>query len=173
MRKLLLDQSMRKLFLNHSSNNSRSWRKFSLIFSNESFFQFEDILFESSDDADSLTTREDILESSSEKIILDHAFFVRFFSRMRSMHINLKEMQAMLWALKTWIHIFVEKKVTLYCDNQAMINDIRKLFIKNSTMKSLRVIITLLTLHDVLIKTVWISSKKNVLADYLSRAKWK
>jgi hypothetical protein len=117
MRKLSLDQSMRKLLLNHSSNNSRSWRKSFLIFSNESFFQFEDILFESSDNADSLTTREDILESSSEKITLDHAFFVRFSSRMRLMHINLKKMQAMLWALKTWIHIFVEKKIILYYDN--------------------------------------------------------
>jgi hypothetical protein len=117
MRKLSLDQSMRKLSLKYSSNNSRSWRKSSLIFSNESFFQFEDILFESSDDADSLTTRENTLKSNSEKITFDHAFFVRFFSRMRLMHINLKEMQAMLWTLKTWIHIFVEKKVTLYCDN--------------------------------------------------------
>jgi hypothetical protein len=97
MRKLSLNQLMRKLFLNHSSNNSRSWRKSSLIFSNESFFQFENIFFESSDDADSLTTRENTLELSSEKITLDHAFFVRFFSRMRSMHINFKEMQAMLW----------------------------------------------------------------------------
>jgi hypothetical protein len=172
MRKLFLDQLMRKLFLNHSSNNSRSWRKSSLIFSNESFFQFEDILFESLNDANSLTTREDILESSSKKIIFDHAFFVRFSSRMQLMHINLKEMQAMLWALKTWIHIFMKKKVTLYCDNQAVINDIRKLFIRDSTMKSLWVIVTLLTLHDVLMKTVWISSKKNVLADQLSRAKW-
>jgi hypothetical protein len=145
---------MRKLSLNYSSNNSRSWRKSFLIFSNESFFQFENILFESSNDADSLTTQENILESSSEKIIIDHVFFVRFFNQMRLMHINLKEMQAMLWALKTWIHIFVEKKVTLYYDNQAVINNIRKLFIRNSIMKSLRVIITLLTLHDVLMKTV-------------------
>jgi hypothetical protein len=120
-----------------------------------------------------LTTRENILESNSKKITLDHAFFVRFFSWMRLMHINLKEMQAMLWAFKTWIHIFVEKKVSLYCDNQVVINDIKKLFIKNSTIKSLRVIITFLTLHDVLIKTVWISSKKNVLANQLSRVKWK
>jgi hypothetical protein len=163
---------MRKLFLNHSSNNSRSWRKSSLIFSNESFFQFEDILFELSDNADFLTTREDILESNLEKITLDHAFFVRFSSRMRSMHINFKEMQAMLWALKTWIHIVVKKKVILYYDNQAVINDIKKLFIRDSIMKSLWVIITFLTLHDVLMKTVWISFKKNVLADQLSRAKW-
>jgi hypothetical protein len=173
MRKLLLDQLMKKLLLNHSSNNSRSWRKSSLIFSNESFFQFEDIFFESSDNADSLTTQENTLESNSEKITFDHAFFVRFFSRMRSMYINFKEMQAMLWTLKTWIHIFVEKKITLYCDNQAVINEIKKLFIRNSIIKSLRVIITLLTLHDVLTKTVWISFKKNVLANQLSRAKWK
>jgi hypothetical protein len=163
---------MRKLFLNHSSNNSRSWRKSSLIFSNESFFQFENIFFESSNDADSLTTRENILKSSSKKIIFDHAFLVRFFSRMQLMYINLKEMQAMLWVFKTWIHMFVEKKIILYCDNQAVINDIRKLFIRDSTMKSLRVIITFLTLHDVLMKTVWISFKKNVLTDQLSRAKW-
>jgi ribonuclease HI len=119
-----------------------------------------------------MTTSKNALESSLKKITLDHAFFVRFFSRMRSLHINLKEMQAMLWVLKTWIHTFAKKKVTLYSDNQVVVNDIKKLFIKDSTMKSLRVIITLLTLHDVLIKTVWISSKKNVLANQLFRAKW-
>jgi ribonuclease HI len=87
------------------------------------------------------------------------------------MHINFKEMQAVLWALKAWIHIFVGKKVTLYCDNQAVVNDIRKLSIRGSAMKPLRVIVTLLALHDVLMETVWISSKENVLADQLSRAK--
>jgi hypothetical protein len=162
----------RNILLNQSRNNSRSWKKSLLIFSSDSFFQLEDILFESSDDANSMTTSKNALESSWEEIIFDHAFFVRFFSRMRSLHINLKEMQAMLWALKTWIHTFAEEKVTLYCDNQVVVNDIRKLFIKDSTMKSLRVIITLLTLHDVLIETVWISSKKNVLANQLFRAKW-
>jgi hypothetical protein len=53
MRKLLLDQLMKKLLLNHWNNNSRSWRKSFLIFSNESFFSFENILFESSNDANS------------------------------------------------------------------------------------------------------------------------
>jgi hypothetical protein len=38
------------------TNNSNSWKKLSLIFSNDSFFQFENILFESLNDADLLTT---------------------------------------------------------------------------------------------------------------------
>jgi hypothetical protein len=135
-RKTLFHNS-RNILLNQSRNNSRSWKKSLLIFLSDSFFQLEDILFESLDNADSMTTSKNTLESSSEKIILNHAFFVRFFSRMRLLHINLKEMQAMLWALKTWIHIFAEKKVTLYCDNQVVVNDIKKLFIRDLTIKSL------------------------------------
>jgi hypothetical protein len=169
-RKTFLHNS-KNILLNQSRNNSRSWEKSFLIFSSDSFFQLENILFESSNDANSMTISRNALKSSSKEIILDHAFFVRFFSRMRSLHINFKEMQAMLWTLKTWIHTFAKKRVILYCDNQVVVNDIKKLFIKNSTMKSLRVIVTLLTLHDVLIETMWISSKKYVLANQLFKAK--
>jgi hypothetical protein len=104
-RKTFLHNS-RNILLNQSRNNSRSWKKSLFIFSSDSFFQFKDILFKSFDNADSITTSKNTFESSSKKIILDHAFFVRFFNRMRSLHINFKEMQVMQWILKTWIHTF-------------------------------------------------------------------
>jgi hypothetical protein len=86
----------RNILLNQSRNNSRSWKKSFFIFSSDSFFQLENILFKSLNDADSMMSSKNTLESSSEKIIFNHVFFVRFFNRMRLLHINLKEMQAML-----------------------------------------------------------------------------
>jgi hypothetical protein len=115
-RKTFLHNS-RNIFLNQSRDNSRLWRKLSLIFSSDSFFQFKDIFFKSLNNANSMTTSRNIFESSLKKKILDYVFFVRFSSRMRLLHINFKKMQAMLWALKIWIHTFAEKKIILYYDN--------------------------------------------------------
>ncbi len=58
--------------------------------------------------------------------------------------------------------------LTIYDDNVAVIIDINKIFMHEETMLHLRWIVLLMTVHDICIHALWISTNENYLADLLS-----
>lgn len=97
------------------------------------------------------------------------AFSMRFSTRHRPMHINVKEMIAVLRALNHFGTSGCE--VNLYCDNWAVVQGLRKSSIRGAAMEPLRKIAMLAALTNVTINAIWIPTKQNYLADMLSRGK--
>lgn len=96
-------------------------------------------------------------------------FSHRFPSRMRHKHINVKEMLAVLFAMRRWLGTFKGAHVTIRCDNNAVANGLKNRSIRGGAMAPLRDICMLLAQHDIVIDVIWIPTKANALADMLSR----
>ena len=79
-------------------------------------------------------------------------------SRDMKKHINVKEMMAVLHALRKWLPILKDPNLS-YGDNQAVVNGLRNGSIRGPAMKPLRDIAMLLALHDIVIESYWISSR--------------
>ena len=97
------------------------------------------------------------------------AFSTRFTTRLRAKHINVKEMTAILQAMKKWLPICKGSHLILYCDSYAVTKGVNKTSIRGQAMHALRAITMLAALHDIQIEARWISSKENYIADLLSR----
>ena len=113
-------------------------------------------------------------EGHSKESLVSSAevFSIRTSSRDMKKQINVKEMMAVLHALRKWLPIFKGSKLVIYGDNQAVVNGLRNGSIRGPAMKPLRDIAMLLALHDIVIESHWISSRENTLADMLSRGQW-
>ena len=60
-------------------------------------------------------------------------------------------------------------RVCIACDNQVVVNDLNKRFIKESTLHSLQTILLITTTFDIDIIIFWIPSKENIMTDVVSR----
>ena len=99
-------------------------------------------------------------------------FSHRFSSRLRPRHLNVKEMTAILIAIRKWLHLLRGKHLVIYGDNYAVSSGLKKRSISGAAMAALRDICMLLASHVVTVTSNWISTKENILADLLSRGKW-
>ena len=93
----------------------------------------------------------------------------RFATRFKRLHINVKKMIAVLFAIRKWLNILKETHLHLYDDNFVVVFDLQKRSINDFVMSSLRDICMLLARHDIVVSSIWISTKNNVLVDMLSR----
>lgn len=101
------------------------------------------------------------------------AFSRRFSTRLRHRHINVKETQAILHALRIWTPQLKGSHLIIHCDNEAVATGLRKLTLRGSAMKPLRELLMLAALNDISIESVWIPTRSNILADLFSRGKFK
>lgn len=116
--------------------------------------------------------RDYYLRHSSLSLVVFQAFSNRFNTRLKSKHINVKEMTTVLHALQTWLPHFARSNLTIYDNNAAVVVDINKSFMREGAMMPLRRIALLTAAHDILLHAQWISTTENRLADLLSRAKF-
>ena len=82
----------------------------------------------------------------------EHALSERFTSRLRPTHINVKEMTAILHALRKWLPLCAGSHVIFHCDNFAVTSGIRKSSIRGNAMRPLRAIAMLTAIHDIRIE---------------------
>ena len=99
------------------------------------------------------------------------AFAIKFTSRQRRKHINVKEMIAILHALCLWRPRLATCDINLHCDNFAVVQGIIKSSIRGKAMEPLREVMMQIALHNITLKAIWIPTKNNFLADLLSRRK--
>lgn len=103
---------------------------------------------------------------------VEHVFASRFPSRMRGLDIQYKEMKAVLQAMQKWRNWLQATKLTLHCDNQAVVFGLRKSTIVGPAMAPLREIVLLMAQRDIAIIIKWVPTAQNTLADDLSRFKF-
>ena len=99
-------------------------------------------------------------------------FSMRFPTRERAKHINVKEMRAILHALKLFGPSAAGCCIKIHCDNSAVAEGLKKSSIKGGAMKPLRAIAMKIALLDIAIESIWIPTKENLLADLLSRGRF-
>jgi hypothetical protein len=112
------------------------------------------------------------LRHSDLSSIVSQTFSTWFNIRLRSKHINVKEMTAILHALTAWFSHFARCNLIIYDDNAVVVIDINKIFMYEETMLSLWRIVLLMIAHNICIHAQWISITENRLADLLSWAKF-
>ena len=84
-------------------------------------------------------------------------------------HINTKEMRAVEQGLLRWGRHWRGAKVSLYIDNQAVVQGISNQSIRGNTMGVLRRCLLRASKWDIELRPTWIPTKENILADALSR----
>ncbi len=103
---------------------------------------------------------------------IDDVFSLHFASRYRKKDIQFKEMLAVLVAIRKWISRLQSGRLTLYCDNGAVVDSIKNKSIRGPAMAPLRQIVMLFARYDIDVEVIWIPTKYNHLADLLSRFKF-
>jgi ribonuclease HI len=96
-------------------------------------------------------------------------FSTRLPRRQRKKHINYKEMFAILYAFAEWGTKWKGHRVTIYCDNEAVVKGINKRTIRGTAIAPLQDILLLAATLDIAVRAHWISTKENAIADALSR----
>ena len=94
---------------------------------------------------------------------------------VKSVHPSIEylELYGVTVAVTLWVHRFANQKIQIFCDNQSV-----KAMIKNSSArcKNCMVLIRIITLfcmkHNVQLEPLYVESKKNGIADALSRREW-
>ena len=109
------------------------------------------------------------LDHPSQIHDVHHAFSIPHHSRRRRKDIQYKEMQALLYALRSWLSYLKGCNVYCHIDNDADLNGLRKMSMKGPAMAPLRDIAMLTAQNDILLQPRWVASKDNELADDLSR----
>jgi hypothetical protein len=89
--------------------------------------------------------------------------------RHTAKHINFKEMNAVLQALRTWTTESRTSRIKLHCDNKAVVAALAKGSIKSQAISPLRQIAMHIAIHDIELRSIWIPTRENTLADGLSR----
>ena len=80
------------------------------------------------------------------------------------------EMLNILVALRVWTHVWHEKRIVIYCDNQAVVAVINSGKTRDPVLAAITRNIAMLTAtHDINLRLVHISGKHNIIADALSR----
>lgn len=96
-------------------------------------------------------------------------FATRLNRRHRPKHINWKELFAVLYAFASWADNWVEGRVTVFCDNEAVVAGINKRTIRGAAIRPLQSLFLLAAQRNIDVVAVWVPSKANALADALSR----
>ena len=94
-------------------------------------------------------------------------------TRNRQMHINFKEMKAVLYVIELWLDQLQGTRLVLHCDNEECVFGLHKSSIKGAAMAPLRDFAMFVARHDIHLVPTWIPTKANQLADDLSRFKFK
>jgi hypothetical protein len=97
------------------------------------------------------------------------SFTGRLRFRQKDEHINVKEMLAVYRGLKLWRDSLQGTRVTLYCDNTAVVSALRRGTTRGRLMTVLRRVLMLSALLHVSLHPQWLPSEENTLADALSR----
>ena len=88
--------------------------------------------------------------------------------------INYLELFAVTIGIYNWIHLFENRRITLFCDNQSVVHMINN---TSSSCPNCMILIRLIVLksitHNVRVKACYIQSKQNLFPDLLSRLKYK
>ena len=100
-------------------------------------------------------------------------FSIRVPTRHRRKDIQFKEMKAVHYAIQLWLHRLRGSKLTLYCDNDACVYGLIKSSIRGPAMAPLRDIVMLIARYDIHLIPIWIPTKANLLADDLSRFRFR
>lgn len=106
-------------------------------------------------------------------IQLEDVFSIRTPTRHRSKDIQFKEMKAVNHAMILWLDRLPGSRLILYCDNDACVQGLQKSSMRGPAMAPLRDIMLLAAIHDVILVPTWIPTEANVLADDLSRFRFK
>jgi len=89
--------------------------------------------------------------------------------RYKAKHIDFKEMYAVLHALRTWTTESRAGRIKLHCNKEAVVAALAKGSVKGQAFSPLRQIAMHIALHDIELHCRGIPTKKNTLADALSR----
>ena len=93
----------------------------------------------------------------------------RYTTRLRTKHINEKEMTAILHAIQRWLPLCKGAHLLLYCDSFAVMSGFKKTSIRGGAMHPLRNIAMMAAVNDIEIEPHRLSTKENFLVDLLSR----
>ena len=96
------------------------------------------------------------------------------FLKLHNPSINYLELYALTVGIVSWIKVYQNGQVTLYCDNQSVIHMVNR---SSSKCPHCMVLIRIITLHclifNVKIKIDYVPSKSNVFPDHLSRLNYR
>lgn len=101
----------------------------------------------------------------------EHAFSEGFSPRQLIKHINVKEMRAVLYAMRRCLSDFAGAHLVIYEDNYITTQGLVKSSVKGGAMAPLRQIAMLAARYNISSEIRWIPSDENRLADLLSRAR--
>ena len=114
-----------------------------------------------------------ILKDPGLRPTMQDVFSIPLSTRHRHKDIQFKEMKAVLYAIQLWLDRLRGSKLILYCDNDACIYGLTKTSIRGPAMAPLRDIAMLLATHDIHLMPIWVPTKANLLADDLSRFRFR
>lgn len=100
----------------------------------------------------------------------DFAFSCRPNSRLRTKHINVKEVAAVTHSLKRWGAALRGYALCIYTDSTTVRSGIRRGFLHGPPMVPLRQLLLEAARFDINLTCEWIPGRENCLADALSRA---
>ena len=104
---------------------------------------------------------------------VQNVFSTRVTSRYTRKDIQFKKMTVILYVIRVWVNRLSDTRLILHCDNENCVHELRKFFIRESAMISLRTIAMLIVSHDILLIPIWISIKANELTNNLSRFRYR
>lgn len=84
---------------------------------------------------------------------VSQAFSERFSTRNRKKHITVKEMFAVLHALKTWLPFLAGCRLIIYGDNTGVVQGLKHSSIIGPAMDPLREIVMIFATHDIVIES--------------------
>lgn len=100
-------------------------------------------------------------------------FSQRFSTWLQHYHINVKETQAILHALRIWGSQLKRSHLIIHCDNIAVATRLQKLTLRGAAMKPLWELLMVAALNNISIESIWILTRSNILANLFSRGKFK
>ncbi|HEY5813549.1 MAG TPA: reverse transcriptase domain-containing protein [Terrimicrobiaceae bacterium] len=103
--------------------------------------------------------------------IIKHSqsFSTRIPALYASEHINVLELQAILFAFQAWAINFHRCRVVVNTDNKTAYNGLLSQRLRGRSNSPLRQILCIAAQHDITVEPRWLSSEDNLLADALSR----
>ena|SRR5437762_8018748 len=78
-------------------------------------------------------------------------------------------MTAIVYAFAEWSENWQQKKVLIFCDNQAVVSGVNKRTIRGTAIRPLQTLFLLAARRNIDVAAVWVPSQANALADALSR----
>ena len=90
-----------------------------------------------------------LLDDPEDPPQCDRVFSSYIPSRHRVKDIQFKEMLAVLTAIRRWLPRLASGRLILYCDNEAVVQGLRKSSIRGQSMAPLRQIVMLLATHNI------------------------